>query len=170
LFVASAVLVLNAARPPESAMRAQVSVEIDRPIDEVFDFTITHVAEWSITVIEDEVIEEKPGHVGTTFRCLTESQGRKMEFQGVITKYDCPTLSASYLTGDAFDIDVEYAFEDVSGKTRVTQTSIVIPKGFTKVFFILFGWAMNKSNCSAAENELQNLKHILESREEPATT
>lgn len=150
-------------------MQAQASVEIDRPIEEVFDFTNNHVPEWSITVLEDEVIEEKPGHVGTTYRCLTQSDGRKMEFQGVITKYNRPTLSASNLAGDAFDIDVEYAFEDFSGRTRVTQTSIVTPKGFMKVFFFLFGWMMNKSSCSAAENELQSLKRILESREGPVT-
>ena len=31
-------------------MRNEASIEIDRPIDEVFRLTIEHVAEWSIKV------------------------------------------------------------------------------------------------------------------------
>ena len=52
-------------------MKTAASVEIDRPIDEVFDFTIHHVAEWSITVVEDVPIDTKPEGVGSTFRCVT---------------------------------------------------------------------------------------------------
>jgi hypothetical protein len=59
-------------------MKQQASVEIDRPIDEVFDYTNNHVAEWSITIVENEVIEEKPEGVGSTFRCVTEDHGRRM--------------------------------------------------------------------------------------------
>ena len=41
-------------------MQTTMSVEIDRPINEVFDYTIHNVAEWSIIVVKDEVIDEKP--------------------------------------------------------------------------------------------------------------
>jgi hypothetical protein len=63
-------------------MRNEVSVEIDRPIDEVFRLTNDHVAEWSIIVVEDEIIDKKPEGVGTTFRTVTEDHGKRMEFQG----------------------------------------------------------------------------------------
>lgn len=38
-------------------MKQQAGVEIERPIDEVFEYTNKRVAEWSLTVVEDEVIE-----------------------------------------------------------------------------------------------------------------
>ena len=150
-------------------MQTEASVEIDRPIAEVFDYTINHVAEWSITVVEDRPIDTKPEGVGSTFLCVTEDRGRRMEFQGVVTRHEPPTLSACQLTGSSFDIDVEYKFEDLSGRTRVTVRSIVTPKGFTKVIFFLIGWAMKGSGCKAQENELESLKRILESREVPAS-
>ncbi len=109
-----------------------------------------------------EPIEEKPGGVGSTFRCVTEERGKTMEFQGVVTRHEPPRLSAIHLTGQYFDIDAEYRFEDLDGRTRVTQESTVAPKGFLKVIFFLFGWMMKKSTCKAVANELNNLKQKLE--------
>ena len=110
-------------------MQNEGSVEIDRPIDEVFLHTNACVAEWSIVVVENEVLEEKPEGVGTTFRTVTEDHGRRMEFQGVVTRHDPPHASAVRMIGKAFDIEAEYSFEDLSGRTRVTQRSSVSGKG-----------------------------------------
>jgi len=143
-------------------MKQQASVKIDRPIDEVFEYTNNEVAEWSLTVVEHEVLEELPQDIGSTFRCLTEDRGRQMEFHGVVTRHEPPRVSASRLTGEYFDIDVEYRFEEFGDTTRVTQQSTVFPKGALKVVFWLFGWMMRKSSCKAAEKEMQNLKRLLE--------
>ena len=144
-------------------MHSQASIEIDRPIDEVFDYTNKHVAEWSLTVVEDEVIEDKDG-VGTTFRCVTEERGRRMEFAGLVTLWEPPTKSAISLTGKSFDIEAEYRFEDLNGRTRVTQESTVHGKGLFKIMLFLFGWLMNKQGCKAVNYELESLKSKLESR------
>lgn len=149
-------------------MQNEASVEIDRPSDEVFRLTNNHVAEWSIVVVENEVLDEKPEGVGTTFRTVTEDHGKRMEFQGVVTRHDPPHASAIRMTGDAFDIEAEYTFEDISGRTRVTQKSTVTGKGFFKVFMALFGWLMDKSSCKALEKELDSLKRFCE--REPAAT
>jgi hypothetical protein len=146
-------------------MKTAASIEIDRPIDEVFDFTIHHVAEWSLTVVEDVPIDIKPEGVGSTFRCVTQDHGKIMEFQGLVTCHDPPNLSACQLIGSSFDIDAVYTFEDLSGRTRVTVESTVTPKGFMKVVFFLIGWAAKGSGCKAQHNELESLKQILESRE-----
>ena len=142
-------------------MHSLASVEIDRPIDEVFVYTNEKVAEWSLTVVEDETIEDKGG-VGTTFRCVTEERGRRMEFDGIVTAWEPPTRSAIQLTGKSFDIEAEYRFEDLDGRTRVTQESTVSGKGFVRIVFFLFGWAMNKQGCKAVSNELESLKQKLE--------
>ena len=49
----------NHSTPLEDVMRSLASIEIDRPIDEVFTYTNEKVAEWSLTVVEDEVIEQR---------------------------------------------------------------------------------------------------------------
>lgn len=143
-------------------MRQQASVEIERPIDEVFDYTNNHVAEWSITVVEDEVIESTPDRVGSTFRCVTADHGCRSDFQGEVVRYEPPHLSAIFLTGKKFDIAAEYRFEDLGGRTRVTQESFVYPKGMTKVFFFFCGWMFRTAACKAQQNELDNLKRLLE--------
>src|SRR5262249_17888760 len=85
-------------------MQTKMSVEIDRPINEVFDYTTHNVAEWSIIVVKDEVIDEKPGGVGTTFRVTTEENGRRMEFEGLVTRHEPPTAHAVFMKGSQFDI------------------------------------------------------------------
>ena len=142
-------------------MHSLASIEIDRPLDEVFAYTNDKVAEWSLTVVEDEVIEDKNG-VGTTFRCVTEEKGHRMDFQGIVTLWEPPTKSAISLTGKTFDIEAEYRFEDLNGRTRVTQESTVSGKGFVKIMFFLFGWFMNKPGCKAVQHALESLKEKLE--------
>ena len=144
-------------------MHSLASIDIDRPIDEVFAYTNEKVAEWSLTVIEDRVIEDKNG-VGTTFLCVTEEKGHRMDFHGVVTHWAPPIKSAISLTGKSFDIEVEYRFEDINGSTRVTQESTVRGKGVVKIMFFLFGWLMHKQGCAASLKELESLKQKLEGR------
>ena len=145
-------------------MKSTATVEINKPIGEVYDFTIKHVPEWSTIVVEDEPLEGGDDSVGSTFRCVTEERGKKMEFHGTVTESDPPKKHRSTLVGDMFDIDVTYLFEETSTGTKVTQNSDVAPKGFSKIIFFLVGWMMKKSGCTAAQNELLNLKKILEEK------
>ncbi len=143
-------------------MRSQASIEIDRPIEEVFRLTNDHMPEWSTIVVKDEVIEESPDGVGTTFLTVTEENGRRMEFQGIVTRYEPPLVNAVEMTGTMFDLEVANTFEDLGGRTRVTQTSYVNGKGIFGLILKMFGWAMKNSSCKAAENELENLKRFCE--------
>ena len=145
-------------------MKTSTSIEIDRPIEEVFHLALDNVSEWSLTCVEDEVLTETPDKVGSTFRILTEERGQRMEFQGVVTAHDEPRLSRCYLTGKSFDIDVAYAFEDLGGRTRLTQTAEVTGKGFFKLVMYLTGWLARKSSCDAQNNELESLKRFCEGR------
>ena len=106
-------------------------------------------------------VESEVG-VGTTFRWVTEERGRRMDFQGAVTLWEPPTKSAISLKGETFDIEAEYRFEDLNGRTRVTQESTVSGKGFVKIMFFLFGWFMNKQGCEAVSHELESLKQKLE--------
>ncbi len=147
-------------------MNVQASVVIDRPIDQVFDYTNNHVVEWSRTVVEDTVLQShNDGGVGTTFRCVTVEKGQRMEFLGTVIEWDPPKRSSVLLQGQHFDIGAEYLFEAIDyQKTRVTQKSTIEGKGIVKLVFFLFGRMLNKAGCDAHATELNNLKKMLESK------
>ena len=151
-------------------MKFTSSIEIDRPIAEVFDYANNHVVEWSPTVVDDTVIEEKPGHVGTTFRIVMQDhRGRKNEFVGEVTKWQEPAQCSIVMRGIMGEIDVDNEFEDLGGtRTRMTQNSLIRPKGFFKVMFFLLGWTMRKSGCKAHKDELVGLKTSLEAKLPPS--
>lgn len=146
------------------AMKNQGSIVVDQPIDRVFEYTTNHVADWSLTVVEDEPLDTKPdGGVGSTFRCVTEDHGRRMEFQGEVTRHEPPRFSAVSLVGKQFNIEVLYTFEEENGSTRVTQASVVKPNGIVmKVLFAIIGPFAKKASCEATAKELASLKEKLE--------
>ena len=146
-------------------MESTCSIEIGRPIEAGFDYTLNKISEWSIVVVEDEVTSDGPVGVGTTFRTVTEERGDRMEFDGKVTKHEPHTTHSVTMKGKSFDLEVDYTFEDLNGSTRITQHSRVNAKGFLKVFFFLFGWLMKKGGCDAQQKELENLKRLCEARE-----
>jgi len=75
-------------------MDSQVSIEIDRPIEQVFNAANECITEWSVTCVSDEIIEDKGG-VGTTFRMVTQERGKEMEFTGEVTRWDPPSIRRS---------------------------------------------------------------------------
>ena len=145
-------------------MITEGSIVVDRQIEDVFDYTTSNVAEWSDIVIEEEMVEEKPDGVGSKFRTVTEDRGRRMEFLGETLEHNRPKLSRVFLRGDAFEMDVEYRFEELSGKTRVSQKSNVKGKGMFRVLLPVMGVLMRKSGCRALQKELENLKRCCEDR------
>ena len=86
-----------------------------------------------------------------------------MQFDGVVTRHDPPTVSAMILRGPHFDIEAEYTFEDLSGRTRVTQMSSVRGKGLTRVMFFLLGWLLKGMGRKALQKDFATLKRLLES-------
>lgn len=144
-------------------MQTTGSVEIEKPIEDVFRLTIDNVPQWSTIVVEDEILEETEDVVGTTFRTVTEEQGRRMEFSGMITAFDPPYRHSVHMTSAPFDIQVDYDFESIgSNTTRVTQTSDVKAKGVLKIIFFFLGGLMAKSSCAALQKELNGLKSYCE--------
>lgn len=145
-------------------MRNEASVVIGCPIDEVFRLTNQHVADWSLVVTESRTTSESAEGVGTTFHLVTEENGRRMEFEGVVTRYEPPRYSAVRLHGPMFDIDAEYLFTEVPEGTEVTQRSLVTGKGFFRIFLRVVGCLFSRSGRKAQLRELNSLKNFCESR------
>ena len=143
-------------------MESKISIEIECPIESVFRITNEQVAEWSSIVVANNVLDEGQRGLGTRFQTITEDQGVRLVFDGVVTCYEPPFKSGAKLIGKMFDIETEFQFEETFGKTRVTQTAEVRGKGFFGVYMFLFGWFMKRGQCRASTNELENLKRFCE--------
>ncbi len=143
----------------------ETSIEIDGPIEKVFDLTLQNVPEWSNVVAREEIIEDRnQGGVGTRLRIYTRDRGHEMVFDGEVIHHERPYTSAIRMTGQHFDIEAAYHFEDLQGRTRMTQFSKVEGKGITKLVFSIFGWMMKRANCDAQRQELESLKRYVEAR------
>jgi len=146
-------------------MQHELSVEIDRPIEAVFERTLHDITQWSLTCVEDEIIDEvNGGGVGTRFRMVTEDRGKRMEFEGIVTQHEPPNLSEAHMAGHYFDINALYVFEDLGGSTRVTQVATVNGKGFMRLMLMVMGVFMKKSSCDAMQKELASLKRHCEEK------
>lgn len=145
-------------------METSASIDIDRPIGAVFDYTLNNVAEWSLTVVEDKVTSDGPIRVGTTFETVTDDCGRRMDFTGKVTAHEEPTLHSIELIGKSFDLIVDYKFESIDSGTRLTQSSVVKPKGFMKVMFFFMAWMMKGKGCDQVQKELESLKQHCEEK------
>ena len=145
-------------------MKNSGTIVIDRSIDVVFELATNRMPEWSKIVVEETVFLEKPDGVGTTFKTITEENGKRMEFDGEVIRHQPPNLNAVKLMGKFFDIETEFQFEDVAGSTRVTQFADVNGKGVFKVILFVMGWLMSKAHCEASQRELECLKAFCESQ------
>ena len=145
-------------------MKTAGSIEIDKPIAEVFDYTVNNVPEWSNTVVEGKIVEQTPDGVGSQFHVLTrDSGGKRMEFDGTVTLNKRPTAQTVVMIGRQFDIEASYTFEDIVGRTRVNLISVVTPKGFMmKLMFLMVGPLGKRAGCKALEKELASLKEKVE--------
>ena len=145
-----------------NGMQTERTIEIDAPIEHVFDVATQRVGEWSTVVVEDKWSGGKTEGVGAEFEVVTEDRGKRMDFQGVVTQWNPPHGSESDMFGKYFDIHVKNELEDLGGRTRLTQISSVNGKGFFKIMFALTGWMMRKSSCDSLDKELAGLKRLAE--------
>ena len=85
-------------------MKNHASIEIDRPIADVFRLTHDHVAEWSLVVVEELPLGEGQTGIGARSQIVTEDRGQRMEFDSTVTEWDPPNRSAIQMVGKMFDI------------------------------------------------------------------
>ncbi len=152
-------------------MRCTSSIEIQAPPDRVF-FWINdpeQVMKWVPNIVENEIVEEKPGHVGTSVRQVYEEHGRRMEFHGTVTRHEENRSLGMNLQGDMFDLEVNYELEDLGGRTRVTQHAEVRFKGFMmRILGPIMSFFTKKSSNRTLQESFERLRDHCESGPENA--
>lgn len=91
--------------------------------------------QWVPNLIEDEPVLDTPEKVGSRFRQVFLENGKRMEMTGEITAYVENERLRAMMSGDMFNLDVDYSLKALSDtQTEVTQDTEIKFKGFLKLF------------------------------------
>ena len=144
-------------------MRVEESVQINRPVEEVFSYvsTVESQPEWSTSVIEVRKDTPGPPKEGDTFTAVTKFLGRRSETPFRITSIEPNRQFSYHATGGPLpDQRWTFACEEVSGGTRLTAIVEGEPGGFFRLAEPLLERAVNRQ----FRADLGTLKDMLESR------
>jgi uncharacterized protein YndB with AHSA1/START domain len=145
-------------------VKVEVSVVINRPVEEVFAFVtrIENWNQWDAQLAEVKKTSEGPVGVGTTCQEVRHFMGRRMESTNEITEYE-PNRKLSFKsTSGPFPVEGGYTFESVEGGTKFT----VKGQAETGGFFKLTDPIVRRAVKGQLETINANLKELLEAQAE----
>jgi carbon monoxide dehydrogenase subunit G len=148
-------------------MENRHSIDIERPREAIFDFLTDpkNIREIVPNLVDEGIIEEKPGRVGTTFWHVYEERGRTMKMTGVVTEHQPPERSAVSVDGAMFGLDVTYVLEEIGpSTTRLTQVAKVRWKHVFKIMGLLFQKKFEVEGRKSQVENFERLKSILETQ------
>ena len=143
-------------------MRIEESVQINRPLEAVYEFVANpeNLPEWTGTAIETRKDTPGPLLEGSTFTSVAKFLGRRIESPFEVTAHEAPRVHSHKSTGGPFPIEGTLTCEEVAGGTRLTQVAEVEPGGF----FGLVGPLLERVGRRQFRTDLENLKDLLEAR------
>ncbi len=144
--------------------RAEASVVINRPIEEVFAYVddIGNVSQWQSYVLEAEQTSEGPKGVGTSERGVMQFLGRRIEFTVEITEYEPNSKIKDKVTAGPMAVEHTITLDRVERGTRVT----IVAEGETGGFFALAEGIVSRMFQRDLQANLAKLKEILEAEAE----
>jgi uncharacterized membrane protein len=144
-------------------MRVEESVEINRPLEEVYSYAANpeHYPEWSGIILE--VQKEGPGELaeGERFTTVSKFLGRTFETPFEVTAHERNRLHSHRSTGGPLPQEYTSTFEETAGGgTRMTQVVEGEPGGF----FRLAGPLLEAAGRRQFKADLEMLKDLLEAQ------
>ena len=142
-------------------MRSEESVEIDRPLEEVFSYVANpeNLPEWSNLVLEVRKDAEGQLQEGDRFSVVAKFLGRRFETPFEVSAHEPPRRHSDGSMGGPFEQEYIYTFEETAGgKTRLTHVVEAEPGGF----FRLVGPLLERAGSRQFRADLQILKDLLE--------
>jgi uncharacterized membrane protein len=105
------------------------SIEIDCPIEEVFDFVADERNEpkYNPELLQSTKVTDGPITVGTQFAAVHLSRGRSVDLTIEVTEYDRPRRFGSYTTMPGADIRGMLTFDSIANRTHMYWTWQVRP-------------------------------------------
>jgi len=150
-------------------MRVEESVEINRPVEEVFSYTSNpeNFPEWAATV--REVCQDAPGggpfnRKGERFTAMQQALGRRFEAPFEVIAYE-PNRRYAHRSreGHPVPVTMDFTYEPASSDgTRFTPRIEAEPGGF----FGLMGPVLERVIRRQMRTNLETLKDLLEGRDQ----
>jgi carbon monoxide dehydrogenase subunit G len=112
-------------------VRIEGSIEIHRPVEEVFDFVSDQRNEplYNPEMTSSEKVTDGPIGVGTRFRATTQSRGRPLEMVIEVTGLERPRRMDSTTHLSSMDLDGGLTFQPSPGGTQLRWTWNLRPRG-----------------------------------------
>lgn len=139
--------------------------EIIAPIEKVFQYIAEpeKAMQWQKNVKGGEIIENKPGIVGTTFTEEIEEGGKSLKMHGVITEYSENEKMRFRLISPMHEVDVIYFVEETGIRTKIRIDTKIKWKFPMNVISIFVGKKMENNIRGDLEKEVNELKEICRS-------
>ena len=147
-------------------MRVEESIEINRPLEEVFDYMANpeNLPEWTGLVVEVGDVQTStsgPLQEGDAFTLVGKFLGRRFETPYERTSYEPNRRYTDRATGGPVsNQEWRYTFEELAGGTRLTRVAEGEPEGFFKLADPIIERVLKRQ----VRTDLETLKDVLEAR------
>ena len=145
-------------------MRVASEIEILRSPEAVFPWIAEpeKAMKWQKNVKRGDIVDSKPGVVGTTFIELIEEDGKSLEMHGTITRFIENKNIGFHIRSKIHEFDVDYSLELTDKSTKVSIEAIIEWKFPMNVISLLFGQRLKKKITQELDAELNELKRLCE--------
>jgi uncharacterized protein YndB with AHSA1/START domain len=140
----------------------EVSLTINRPIEEVFTFVANrdYWPKWASGAVDAAAVSQGRIGVGTMYRTINKAMGRQFEGTEEIIEYElCRQVTFKSASGP-MPFVIRNTFERVEGGTKLTQVCESEPA----VFFKLATPIVKRGARRQAASDLGSLKDLLEAQ------
>jgi uncharacterized membrane protein len=140
--------------------RIEESIEIRRPVEQVFAYTTDAKSwpKWNSVIVESEQTSQGPVGVGTTFRGTSRLMGRSMPWTAKVTAFDANRMYGKNIDSGAVTIEQHNTYQAEGSGTRFTILYDMKVGGFLKILSPMLVSSMRKE----LKKSLGNLKGVME--------
>ena len=116
-------------------IKAEQTVVIDRPIDEVFAYVTdqTNTPNWQAGLVEAKRTTASPIGVGTKHTFVRSFMGRRMEASNEYVAYEPGRIITFKTISGPVPLEASYLFEPVAGGTHLTSKIAMDAKGLVSL-------------------------------------
>jgi len=141
-------------------LKIESTTVINRPVEEVFAVlsNLENNLKWDSVALEVKKTSEGPIGVGTTWRILQKTFGKRLEIEAKFTEYEPNRKTTLKSKSGPFPVEARRTYEPVEGGTRVSHIFKIEPGGFFKLAEPLLMRLVKRG----IENDLATMKDLME--------
>ena len=149
-------------------MNTKLTVEIEASVETVFHWVVDPecVVQWLNHLADFDFLDDASAGVGAKFLQSWDDDGDNSQISGTITEYIENERYCIHLIGKGFQVDVEYRFKDIEGRTRLMQKTTFDYKGIMKMIEKVVGGKIRRSYEDEAKRNLARLMELCENEVE----